>query len=88
MTTALVASHDVAVEIDEELTSAGRIMVVDGGVDLAPSLASLVATGVALQRLTLALVHRLGRNPDLLRREVAAYREARGLAEAKFFAET
>jgi glutamine---fructose-6-phosphate transaminase (isomerizing) len=85
--TALVASRDVDAEIDEELTSAGRIMVA-GDVDLAPSLTSLIASGVALQRLTLALAHRLGQNPDLLRREVVAYREARGLAESKFFVET
>ena len=86
LVTALVASRDVAVEIDEELTTAGRIIVA-GDVDLAPSLASLIASGAALQWLTLALAHRLGQNPDLLRREAVAYREARGLAESKFFAE-
>jgi fructoselysine-6-P-deglycase FrlB-like protein len=85
LTTALVANTELAARIDGELTSAGRIAVQTGAVPTA--LASLVGSGIALQRLTLALAHRLGRNPDLLRREITAYREARKLADAKYLAE-
>jgi hypothetical protein len=37
---------------------------------------------IALQLLTLGMVHAVGVNPDLIRREEAPYREAAALAEA------
>jgi len=83
LATALVATKNAgAEEIDEELTSAGRSIAPDSS-ELDQTVGSLVAGGVALQRLTLELAHELRRNPDLLRRDEAAYREARNLAEAK-----
>ena len=85
LATALIANAELAREIDRELTTAGRIVVVPGGA-IPTSPASLIASGVALQRLTLALAHRLDRNPDLLRRDSVEYREARKLADSKYFA--
>lgn len=87
MKTALIATAAVAAEINQELTSGGRIVVAEG-VDLPPSLASLISSGIVLQRLTLTLAQRLGRNPDLLRRDVAAYRDMRSLVETKYSVET
>ena len=45
-------------------------------------LGRLLGGAMALQRLTVALVHLRGVNPDLLRREEAPYREAAAGAEA------
>jgi len=77
----LSAGHDRA--LAAELTPAGRLVVAlpDAA---APDrrLAVLLAGAGALQALTLALVHARGTNPDLIRREVAAYREAARVAEA------
>lgn len=84
MATALIASEEV--EVDPDLVSAGRIGLVDEP-QLPASFAALAASAIGLQRLTLALAHTRGRNPDHLRRDVPAYREARRLAEAKFFRE-
>lgn len=47
-----------------------------------PLLGRLIGGAMALQRLTVALVHIRGVNPDLLRREEAAYRESAAGAEA------
>ena len=44
------------------------------------SLESLLSTALALQHLTLGLVHAAGTNPDLIRREEDAYREAAALS--------
>jgi glucosamine--fructose-6-phosphate aminotransferase (isomerizing) len=57
LTTALIANTELAARIDGELTSAGRIAVQTSAVPTA--LASLVGSGIALQRLTLA--SRIGR---------------------------
>ena len=46
---------------------------VDG---LTPVASALLSGAIAAQRLTLALVHALGTNPDLIRREEAAYKAA------------
>jgi glutamine---fructose-6-phosphate transaminase (isomerizing) len=43
--------------------------------------ACLLGGAGALQALTLALVHARGTNPDLIRREEAAYRRAADVAE-------
>jgi hypothetical protein len=62
--------------------SAGVIVVPEAG-SLSGLLSSLVATALALQLLTLELVHEAGTNPDLIRREETPWREAAELAEAK-----
>ena len=48
--------------------------------------ATLTASAVALQRLTVALAHERGCNPDLIRREEEPYREAAKIAERGFSA--
>jgi hypothetical protein len=45
-----------------------------------PFAAGLLGSAVALQLLTLGLVHEEGVNPDLIRREQAPWREAATLA--------
>jgi fructoselysine-6-P-deglycase FrlB-like protein len=60
-----------------DLTPAGRL-VVDAPGDR-PS--ALLAGAGLLQALTLAVVHARGTNPDLIRREVDAYRAAANVAE-------
>jgi fructoselysine-6-P-deglycase FrlB-like protein len=80
--TAAIATAELGGELDAGLTSAGRIIVEDSAA-LPPRFSSLVASAVALQRLTVAMARARGRNPDLLRREQAPYREAAVLAEAK-----
>jgi hypothetical protein len=49
---------------------------------LDPRLAGLLAGAGALQALTLELAHARGTNPDLIRREQAAYRNAAQAAES------
>jgi glucosamine--fructose-6-phosphate aminotransferase (isomerizing) len=46
-------------------------------------LSALLTGAVALQLLTLSLAHLVGSNPDLIRREQAAYREAARVAETR-----
>lgn len=80
--TALIATADVAEGIDDELTSAGTIVVPD--LESAPApVSALTATALALQQLMLELVRLAGVNPDLIRREEAPYREASTLTDAK-----
>jgi glutamine---fructose-6-phosphate transaminase (isomerizing) len=82
MTTALIATQDVADAIDPELPSAGTIVLPD--LESAPApVSALTATALALQQLTMALVHLAGVNPDLIRREEEPYREAAALTDAK-----
>ena len=47
-------------------------------------LQSLLASGVALQLLTVAMAHAAGVNPDIIRREDPAYRGAAEVAESHF----
>ena len=49
--------------------------------DGAELLSALLAGAVSLQLLTLSLAHLVGSNPDLIRREQRAYREAAEVAE-------
>jgi fructoselysine-6-P-deglycase FrlB-like protein len=72
----LSARSDAALARD--LTPAGRL-VVDPPDD---RLGALLTGAGALQALTVALVHARGTNPDLIRREDAAYRRAAEVAEA------
>jgi fructoselysine-6-P-deglycase FrlB-like protein len=77
-----ILSQTAASALPDDLTPAGRIVLPTS--DALPSTAaSLVGTAIALQSLTLALVHEAGVNPDLIRREDATYREASALAEGK-----
>jgi fructoselysine-6-P-deglycase FrlB-like protein len=60
-----------------DLTPGGRLVVADP----ADRLAALLSGAGALQALAVATVHARGTNPDLIRREVDAYRAAAGVAE-------
>jgi fructoselysine-6-P-deglycase FrlB-like protein len=82
MRTALLATEDVAAAVEPELASAGTVVLPELDTAAAP-LAALTATALALQQLTLALVHEAGVNPDLIRREEEPYRDAAALTEAK-----
>lgn len=66
-----------------KLTPAGRLVVdlPEAGV-LGPNLAALLAGAGLLQTLTLQLAHARNVNPDLIRREEAAYRQAAQAGEA------
>ncbi len=80
--TALIGTRDVVDSVDRGLVSAGSILVPD--LESAPApVSALTATALALQQLTLALVHRAGVNPDLIRREEEPYRDAAALTDAK-----
>lgn len=80
--TALLATQDVADAVEPGLVSAGTVVLPELETAAAP-VAALTATALALQQLTVALVHRAGVNPDLIRREEEPYREAAALTEAK-----
>jgi fructoselysine-6-P-deglycase FrlB-like protein len=82
MRTALLATQDVADAVEPELASAGTVVLPELEAAAAP-VAALTATALALQQLTLALVHEAGVNPDLIRREEEPYRDAAALTEAK-----
>jgi fructoselysine-6-P-deglycase FrlB-like protein len=76
----LSGAYDAALPV--ELTSAGRIVIdLPDSTLLEPRLAGLLAGAGALQTLTLELAHARGINPDLIRREEAAYRNAAHQAE-------
>ena len=60
---------------------AGVAISVDVPAGMAPLLGRLAGGAIGLQLLTLALAHDRGVNPDLIRREEAAYREAADLAD-------
>jgi glucosamine--fructose-6-phosphate aminotransferase (isomerizing) len=82
MPTALIATSDVAARIEAELTTAGTIVIPD--LEAAPApVSALLATALALQQLTIGLVHLAGVNPDLIRREEEPYRDAAALTDAK-----
>ena len=82
MPTALIATSDVAAGIEAELTTAGTIVIPD--LEAAPApVSALLATALALQQLTIGLVHLAGVNPDLIRREEEPYRDAAALTDAK-----
>jgi glutamine---fructose-6-phosphate transaminase (isomerizing) len=80
--TALIATRDVIPAIDLELVTAGTVVIPDFEPAPAP-VSALTATALALQQLTISLVHEAGVNPDLIRREEQPYREAAVLTEAK-----
>ena len=80
--TALIGTADVIERIPAEIVSAGAIVVPDDGT-LPAALASLTGSALALQLLTVVLVHEAGVNPDLIRREQAPYREVSQMTETK-----
>ena len=80
--TAVIATPDAAERLGTDLASAGIIVVPDAA-ELPATLSSLTASALALQQLTIALVHEAGVNPDLIRREEEPYRDAAALTEAK-----
>jgi len=80
MPVAGIFSPDAARAVPENLTPAGRMVLLTGE-DPLPPLRALLGGAAALQRLTLALAARAGVNPDLIRREEAPYREAAALVE-------
>ena len=61
--------------------SAGTLVIPHA--DLPELVTSLLGGAMALQLLTIGLVHARGTNPDLLRREQAPYREAVAAGGAK-----
>jgi fructoselysine-6-P-deglycase FrlB-like protein len=75
--TAAIVAHDV--ELDPALTSAG-VLRLPAAPGVPPQLAALATGALGLQLLTASLVHRAGTNPDRIRREDRAYREAAALA--------
>lgn len=83
MPTAVILSEDVAASWPAALTSAGRLVVPDPtpAPGLSASLATIVQTAVAVQLLTVGLIHAAGTNPDRIRREEPAYAEAAAIAE-------
>jgi glucosamine--fructose-6-phosphate aminotransferase (isomerizing) len=80
--TAAIVSSDLEGTIQGEDVNAGKLVIPH-----APGLpeieTSLLGGAVALQLLTIGLVYARGTNPDLLRREQAAYREAVAVGGAK-----
>jgi len=83
MPAAGIVSEDVAASWPADLTSAGRLVVPDPrpAPGLAAPLATIVQTAVAVQLLTVGLIHAAGTNPDRIRREEPAYAEAAAIAE-------
>ena len=63
-----------------ELTNAGRILLPHAP-RLLPSTSALTATAIALQLVTLEMVHSAGTYPDLIRREFEPWREAAAIIE-------
>jgi glutamine---fructose-6-phosphate transaminase (isomerizing) len=79
--TAAIVSHDLAGRIPAEDTSAGKLVIPDA--ELPEIVTALLGGAVALQLLTVGLVHARKTNPDFLRREQAPYREAVAAGRAK-----
>jgi glucosamine--fructose-6-phosphate aminotransferase (isomerizing) len=63
---------------------ADSVLVTPAAPELPGVLATLLGGAIALQLLTVGVVHATGTNPDLLRREERVYREAVGVGETKF----
>jgi hypothetical protein len=72
--TAAILSPGLESAIGSDDVTAGKLVIPDA--ELPGLVTSLLGGAVALQLLTIGLVHTRGTNPDLLRREQAPYREA------------
>jgi hypothetical protein len=82
MPVAALLSRPYQRALGPELTPAGRLVVdLPEPALLGRDLAGLLAGAGALQALTLRLAHARGMNPDLIRREEAAYREPARVAD-------
>ena len=79
--TATIVSADLEGTMQDEDVSAGKLVIPQAA--LPETVTSLLGGAVALQLLTVGLVHARGTNPDFLRREQAAYREAVAVGGAK-----
>jgi fructoselysine-6-P-deglycase FrlB-like protein len=79
--TAAIVSAPLSGTIQAEDVSAGKLVIPQA--TLPEIVTSLLGGAVALQLLTVGLVHARGTNPDFLRREQAAYREAVAVGGAK-----
>jgi fructoselysine-6-P-deglycase FrlB-like protein len=79
--TAAILSPDVAGAIVSEDVTAGKLVIPHA--ELPELVTSLLGGAVALQLLTVGLIHARNTNPDLLRREQAPYREAVAAGRAK-----
>jgi fructoselysine-6-P-deglycase FrlB-like protein len=75
MPVAAIAAAAIDAHLPAGATPAGRI-VLPAPEGVGEPLASLLGGAIALQLLTLELAHARGTNPDLIRREEAAYRRA------------
>jgi glucosamine--fructose-6-phosphate aminotransferase (isomerizing) len=79
--TAAILSPDLEGAIQSEDVTAGKLVIPNAA--LPELVISLLGGAVALQLLTIGLVHARKTNPDLLRREQAPYREAVAAGRAK-----
>lgn len=79
--TAAIVGAELEHAIAAEAVSAGKLVIAPAG--FSAIVTSLLGGAVALQLVTVGLVHARGTNPDFLRREQAAYREAVALGGAK-----
>jgi len=84
MPTAAIVADGADEGWDAGATSAGRLVVPAAGPGVEPLLAALAGGAIALQLLTVGLVHQAGTNPDRIRREDDTYREAAEIAGASF----
>jgi fructoselysine-6-P-deglycase FrlB-like protein len=81
MPVAVIASPAVDASLDASSTNAGRCVLPDA-VDRLGLIGRLAGAALCLQQLTLELAALKGTNPDLIRREQPAYREASQIAES------
>lgn len=79
--TTAILTDDIAAQVEESSTSAGRLVLPTAGVE--PIIVSLLGGALALQHLSMGCVHSKGTNPDLLRRESKPWREAVVVGQAK-----
>lgn len=79
--TAAILASGLEGAIGSDDVTAGKLVIPQA--DLPELVTSLLGGAVALQLLTVGLVHARGTNPDLLRREQAPYREAVAAGGAK-----
>jgi fructoselysine-6-P-deglycase FrlB-like protein len=80
MRVAAIVAADVADELPNDLTPAGRL-VVDEAPTLPAPVAALLGSTTALQLLTERIARARGTNPDAIRRDDPLYREASAAAE-------
>ena len=84
MPTAAIVAEGTGEGWGAGVASAGLFVIPAAGTQVEPLLAALAGGAIALQLLTVGLVHRAGTNPDRIRREEDTYREAADIASASF----